>query len=102
MPGGSALTQGSLGEVISHITGVRMRVVGSGSLQMTLFSLDDIRSQALVPFTLAASTNIEPFRLANFMEQRTALEIKTTNINEWFRINRVIVFAKPKFTMYPG
>lgn len=102
MPKGSALTEGSAGEFISHTTGVRMRVVGAGNLQMTLFSLDDIRSQALVPFVMTAATNIQPFRLANFMEQRTALEIKTTLINEWFRINRIIVFQKPKFTMYPG
>jgi hypothetical protein len=79
-----------------------MRVVGSGNLQMTLYSLDDIRSQTLVPFPLTATTNIQPFRLANFMEQRTALEVKTTLINEWFRINRIIIFSKPKFTMYPA
>lgn len=102
MPKGTAVQQGSSGEVISHVTGVRMRVTGSGNLKMTLFSLDDIRSQVLVPFPLTAATNIEPFRLANFLEQRVALEVRTTEINEWFRINRIIVFTKAKFTMYPA
>lgn len=102
MPQGSAVSQGSSGEVITHFNGVRMRVVGSGSLLMSLHSLDDVNSQTLVPFTLAATTNREPFRLANFMEQRASLEFKTTQINEWFRITRVILYTKPTFVDFPA
>ena len=94
--------QGSGGENIVHITGVRVRVVGSGSLRMRLLSLDEVETQTLVPFTLAAATNRQPFRLANFLQQRTQLEITTTTINEHFRINRIIIFAKPVFTEYPA
>ena len=101
MPLGTA-KDGSGGENIVHFNGVRMRVVGSGNLLMSLYSLDDVRSFTLVPFTLASTTRFEPFRLANFMEQRASLEIKTTAINEWFRINRVLVYAKPTFVDYPA
>ena len=99
---GAARSQGSSGEDIVHITGIRFRVVGSGSLRLRLLSQDEIETQTLTALTLSATTNIQPLRLANFMQQRAQLEIKTTTINETFRINRIIVFAKPIFTMHPG
>ena len=99
----SAATSGqSVGENISHCTGVRMRIVGNGDLQMTLFSLDSVESQTLVPFTMTAATNREPFRLANFNQQRQMLKGITTEKDEIFRINRIILFFKPLWTDYPG
>lgn len=44
----------------------------------------------------------EPQRLANFTNQRVQFELKTTEINEYFIINRIIVFAKPIWSEYPG
>lgn len=95
-------SQRSRGEMISHFTGVRMRVVGAGSLQMTLYSFDEEKLFPMVPFTLSAATSIEPFRLANFQQQRAILEGKTTVINEVMRINRIIIYSKPMFEDYPG
>jgi hypothetical protein len=102
MPAGTATTHGSIGESISHFTGVRMRIVGAGTLEMSLHSLDDIKSFTMMPFTLAATTNIQPFRLANFNEQRAYFKGQTNGINKWFRINRIIVFSKQLYTDYPG
>ena len=79
-----------------------MRLVGEGDLQMRLLSLDEIETQTLVAFTMAATTNREPFRLANFNQQRAMLEVKTTVINEYFKINRIILFAKELWTDYPS
>lgn len=79
-----------------------MRVIGDGELQMKLISLDAIEEQELVPFTLVAATNREPFRLANFNQQRALLELKTTEINDYFRINRIIIYAKELWTEYPS
>lgn len=87
---------------IKHFTGVRMRVTGSGSLKMTMFSEDDIFSQVLVPFTMLNTTNIRPTRLMNFQHQQAILEGKTTEINERFRINRIIIYARDVFTQFPG
>jgi len=103
MPYSSAVDRGgSSGENISHFTGVRMRLVGAGDLQMFFHSLDEVESQTLVPFTMAATTNRESFRLANFNQQRAMLEVKTTEINEYFKINRIIIFAKELWTDYPS
>jgi|PlaIllAssembly_1097288.scaffolds.fasta_scaffold00017_4 hypothetical protein len=94
--------EGSTGENISHFTAVRMRVTGQGNLKLKFYSLDDIKSQDLVPLPMQTTTNIQPTRLANFSQQRASLKIGTTEFQEYFRINRVIIFAKEMFTSYPG
>jgi len=94
--------EGSSGENISHFTAVRLRVTGTGNLRMSLYSLDDVNSQTLEPLTMASATNIQPTRLANFNEQRASLRIGTTGFQEYFRINRVILFSKEIYTSYPG
>lgn len=87
---------------IVHYTSVRMRLIGSGSLQMTMYSQDEIYSQPLVSFTMQATTNIRPNRLMNFQHQRAYLEGKTTSINEWFKINKIVIYAKEVFVDYPN
>jgi hypothetical protein len=88
-------------EVINHYGAVRLRVNGSANLQMTLFSLDEVQSFALLPLVLNAQTNIEPNRLSNFTQQRAKLMIKTTNIYETFQISKIIIFVKPVAMSYP-
>jgi hypothetical protein len=84
------------GEFVHHIAAVRMRLTGTGSLQMQLNSLDDVNSVALIPFTMASPTAVEPTRLANFKSQRIQLECRTTEINEFiYKCNRIIIYAKP-------
>lgn len=90
------------GEILHHIHLIRMRVTGSGNLKMRLLSLDAVNAQSLVAFPLAATTNREPTRLCNFTEQRTQLEIKTTEINERFKISKILIFVKPVATEFPG
>lgn len=102
MPRGAATPQGSSGENITHFVSVRMRLQGEGDLLMTLYSIDDIYSQTLVPFVMATATNIQPTRLCNFNQQRASLRIGTTEMDEWFRINRIILFTREFGTMYPG
>ena len=89
-------------EGLHHINTVRFRVIGSGNLQLTLRSLDNVRSTSLIAIVMESSTNREPTRLCNFIEQRTQLEIKTTAINETFTISKIIIFVKPFATEYPG
>ena len=102
MPVGSALSETSSGESVSHFAAIRVRVNGSGSLKMKVYSLDDVRSKTLVPLTMQAANRIIPTRLVNFMEQRASFELKTTAIDEKFRINRIVLFTKEVFTSYPG
>lgn len=87
---------------IAHFTSVRMRIIGSGNLKMRMLSQDDVYESVLVPFPMQAATNIRPTRLMNFQHQRAALEGKTTEIGEWFKINKIVIYAKEVFVEYPG
>lgn len=99
---GSTMTEGSGGENISHFSTIRLRAVGAGSLKMKVYSLDDVKTKQLVPLTLSETTRIQPNRLVNFVEQRASFEIWTTDLNEWFRINRISVYLKEIFTSHPA
>lgn len=90
------------GEYTYHIVGVRSRVTGAGNLRMTLEGLDNVRSLVLVPVPMIATNPIEPTRLANFQAQRTRLVGRVTELNEWFQIRRIIIFAKPVAAELPN
>jgi hypothetical protein len=101
MPG-AVISEESLGESISHFAAIRIRLNGTGSLKMSVHSLDDVRSKTLVPFTMQTLTRIIPTRIVNFSEQRASFELKTTEIDEVFKINRIIIFTKEMYSSYPG
>ena len=90
------------GEYEHHVVGVRMRVLGSGNLQMELADLNDTQVQSLVPFAMQATTRIEPLRLANFQSQRVRFVGRVEELGEYFTIQRIIVFAKPVAQEYPA
>lgn len=102
MPIGAALSEQSSGESISHFAAIRIRVLGTGNLQMAVYSLDDVKSKTLVPLVMSTTARIIPTRLVNFMEQRASFELKTTAIDEKMKVNRIIIFTKEVFSSYPG
>jgi hypothetical protein len=87
---------------IVHYTSVRMRITGSGNLDMTMYSQDDVYSSVLVPFAMSALTNIRPTRLMNFQHQRAYLKGSTNVKSEWFKINKIVIYAKEVFVEYPS
>ncbi len=89
------------GEYEHHVVGVRMRVIGSGNLQLKLSDLGTT-GQDLVPLPLVPVTRFEPLRLANFQSQRIRLEGKVTELDEYFVISSIILFAKPVAQEYPA
>jgi len=99
---GAALSEQSSGESTSHFASIRVRVDGIGQLRMAVFSLDDIKSKALVPFPMALKNRFSPTRLVNFVEQRATFEFKTIEKGEKFKINRIIIFSKELYRSYPG
>jgi hypothetical protein len=89
-------------EAIHHYGSVRLRVTGSGDLEMSLFSLNDVKSVVLPSLAMESQTNREPTKQTNFTEQRAQLEIQTSDIDDRFVISKIIVFARPFATDYPG
>jgi hypothetical protein len=102
MPLGAVLSEGSSGENISHFAAVRVRLYGVGSLKMKVYSLDDVKTKTLVPLPMVAKTRIIPTRIVNFVEQRASFEFKVTDLDEQFRIQRVVIYSKEIYTSYPG
>ena len=47
MPQGAAFSEQSSGENITHFAAIRIRLVGTGSLKMKVYSLDDVRSKTV-------------------------------------------------------
>ena len=101
MPLGAALSEGSSGENITHFAAIRVRVNGAANLQVKVFSYDDVRSKTLVAIPVIQQNRKILTRLVNFSEQRASFELKTTAIDEVFRINRITIFGKEVFTGYP-
>lgn len=96
----------SHGESINHFNALRLRILGLGNLIVKLNSLPDSSGDAVTTLTLNSvvmsnSTAIQPTVLSNFVEQRAQFELKTTEINEVFKITRIIVFMRPIASSYP-
>lgn len=98
----STATLGGSQDNIVHYTSVRMRIIGTGQLDMVMLSQDSIFSQTLVPFTMQSATNIRPNRLMNFQHQRASLRGSTDQSGEFFKINKIVIYAKEVFVDYPG
>jgi hypothetical protein len=95
------MTASATQDNIIHYTSVRMRVIGSGSLDMTMYSQDEVYSFDLSPIIMHATTNIRPTKLMNFQHQRAYLKGSTNVQGEWFKINKIVIYAKEVFADYP-
>lgn len=98
---GTARPNGSSGENVMHFNAVRLRAVGIGALKLTLFSLQDEHFEALADLPLSHRTSLQPTRLASFIDQRASLELRTLTINDYFRVNRIIIYNKEFASEYP-
>jgi len=88
------------GELI-HFGAVRIRVVGSGNLQVIFNSLTEVSSAQLANILMSNPTDREPLNLSHFISQRGFLELKTTNLDDNFFITRVVIYIRPVSTGYP-
>lgn len=97
-----ASSSSSSEEVINHYGAIRLRMTGTGNLKPTLYSFDKVKVLPLVAMPMVLKTNIEPTRLSNFTEQKARLELRITELNETFKVSKIIVFAKPVAKSYPS
>ncbi len=91
-----------MAENILHFAGIRLRINGQGVIIPTLYSLDKIDSTIMNSMTMSTLTAREPTRLCNFVTQRAVLRLETTELNDYMKINRIIIFARPLYTQFPG
>src|SRR3972149_2503036 len=97
----------SKGENINHFAGVRLRMLGTGSVKLKFLTLPNnlgIKKEVnLVDLDLnTLNQQREPLKKTNITTQRAQLEIKTLEINEIIKINRLVIFARPVAVNFPG
>ena len=102
MAKGAISSEGSGGENLQHFSTIRIRATGLATLNIKVYSLDDVREKALALYFIRTKDRIQPNRLVNFIEQRASFEITTTVLDEYYRINRIIVYMKEIYTSHPG
>lgn len=89
------------GSIINHFGQVTLRVNGSGSLLLSLKSLDDVYTQTLQPVTMQTLPGKEPTKLCNLTVQRARLRFETTAIDEYLKINKIIIWIRPTASQFP-
>lgn len=87
---------------VLHFVSALFRVHGSASLNLTMYSLDNARFYTAKPLAVINSPGVEPTRIINFRTQKGALEMRITKRNEYAKIDKVVIFAKPVAQQLPG
>jgi hypothetical protein len=77
-------------------------VTGTGNLDMSLLSQDEVKSVTITPLALQSTNEKQPTKLTNFVQQRALLKISTDEINEFFYIQRLILYVKQMYSQYPS
>ena len=74
---------------------MRFRVVGNGTLQTVLRSLNPLVTYFTAPnITMASPTNIEPMILTNFIDQKFQVHCSTSSLDDDFTITRIVAWIK--------
>lgn len=86
---------------IYHFAGVRLRVKGSGILQITLSGLDSVQTATIPSLTLSASPGRPLFRGFNFTSERCSVKLRTSLSSEWFNMTHFSLFYKKLWETRP-
>ncbi len=81
------------GSVI-HTNHLRMRVTGSGILQTTLHSYDEVKTATLATRTLSANPGSEIGLKPNFTNEKIAVKVRVNLSGEWFHLTKLIMWAR--------
>lgn len=94
------------GEYFNHYHIIRASVLGGGILRPSLLSLpdrDDVQQEYILPTVDLDTLGRRPSNtLCNVKEYAVQLEMKTTDIDEYFMITRIIIYKLPTETGLPG
>lgn len=97
MPFGGGASVGG-GENYNHYGAIRLRVNGSGHLNPSLLGLDGVVSFTCAVVALATTPAVEPLLLSNLITQRARVQLQTTSINDFVKVQRIVVFIKPQWS----
>lgn len=81
--------------IINHFAGVRLRILGSGTLRITAYGLDRTISFGARDTVLSTLPGKEYSRLFDIKSEKCIVNLKMSNINEWFHINKFVLYYIP-------
>lgn len=90
-----------MAESILHFGAVRLRAQGTGNLKLSYIGLDDVSIKINAPLILATSSGREPTILTNFISQRARLHILQTEIDDYMKVNRVVLYMNAYAEEFP-
>ena len=86
--------------MVHFFTAVRMRVIGSGSLLLTIRGEDNVLTGTLTTTTLSTAPGVEQLVRFNFQNEKARLKFRLTTGN--FTMSKVEFFGKPVYSMRPS
>lgn len=89
------------GDIQNHFNPVRIRVLGSGNLQVFLFDTGLINNSELDAKTMSLTSAKSVNYLSNFTAERACLLIMTTEEDEYFSVDNMWVYGKPSRNSFP-
>lgn len=88
---------------VHHFGGLRFRANGKGVAKVTLYGLDDVKSQLSNQIVLNETPGIFYDKLINFVNEKMSVKVESkSNVDDWFRIFELIISAKPLWLSRPG
>jgi len=99
---GAISSEGSSGENIQHFSTLRIRMVGTGDLLAVVHSMDYVKQKELLALHIFDKTRVQPNRIVNFVEQRASFEFAHVTMDEFVKINRIVIYMKEIYTSHPG
>jgi hypothetical protein len=99
---GAAASSGSGGDNITHFAGIRLRITGEGDLQARFIGLDEVETHNLVEIPLSLTSRTSLLRLGNFVNQQAQLELSMSELDDNFRCNRIIIYARTLWMEVPA
>lgn len=95
-----------MGIAINHFGIIQLRATGIGYLRCKLLSLpafdDSQTEESLVPTLLTGVTDRPITLLANNNSSGVQLELRTTELDDVFLVNKIFVYNKVVASGYPG
>lgn len=79
---------------IFHFTGIKLRIKGVGSLDITIYGLDDVLTANPTSLILSAAPGKELFRGFNFTNDRCSVKIGVDGAGERFTLTKFLLYSK--------
>lgn len=86
---------------INHFGRIQFKVLGLGTLNLTLYGHDNTTPTAAPGIALASATGIEPESLINFQNEKMAVKCAVSSTGNWYTISKLVVFAKGMWARRP-